>query len=387
MQLVSNIQNLLKLAISLPLFHLFGASVATITAGFVLSFALAYLVSFPAMRRNAAGLPSAGWMPEPALLREVVPFGIMMTALGSFWVIIASTDKVLLGYLMPPQSATETVAAYSLATTLAYVLMTFPISIEAIFLPIISRLFGKGELEEVRQVTQTAQRWTLLITIPVSIVMMLFAADMLAIFYGEQYRAAAAAMAITTLGLLIRACSWMLSLALAAMRKVGLELGITLAVAVVNVLLNALLIPLYGMEGSAAATLAGFALMLALLAYYSRKLFGFTFPPETYKLALAGAVAFLIVFALRQPLSALQGSLPDFGAGEAEAYSSKVLYLAYLGFLITLSVALFALASLFLKCLHGEDVSLMRKAMARAGVPEQAIALAGKIADYGVRKQ
>jgi peptidoglycan biosynthesis protein MviN/MurJ (putative lipid II flippase) len=193
-------------------------------------------------------------------------------------------------------------------------------------------------------------------------------------------------MAITTLGLLIRACSWMLSLALAAMRKVRLELGITLAVAVVNVALNALLIPQYGMEGSAAATLAGFALMLALLAYYSRKLFGFTFAPETYRLFLAGAIAFLLVFAIRQPLSDVQGSLPAIGDGEAGAYSSKVLYLAYLGFLIALSVGLFALAALLLKCLHGEDVSLMRKAMARAGVPERLAALAGHAAEYGVRK-
>jgi len=316
---------------------------------------------------------------------RLVPFGFMMTVLGSFWVLIASLDKLLLGYLLPSDTAAELIAIYSMAGNLAFVLTTLPSSLDVAFFPIISRGIGKNEMDNVRSVAATVQRWALLVTIPVAIVMMLFAAEILDVFYGGVYRAGAMVMAVLVLAFLIKAVVSTLLLTLAAMRRVMLELKIAAAVALINVILNIFLIPLYGMEGAAIATLAGFVALLLLLAYYSKKIFEFRFPPEAYKIALAGIIAFLVVLLLKQPLSSAADLLPSLSFGEElGAYTSKIMYMAYVGLLMCLSLALFVAASISLKCLHPEDIALMRKIMSRAGLPPRIIGFAMRIASLGV---
>ena len=272
-----------------------------------------------------------------------------------------------------------------MAGNLAFVLTTLPGSLDVAFFPIISRAIGKNEKKEVRAVAGTVQRWSLLITIPVAIVMMLFAADILDVFYGDVYRAGAMVMAMLVLAFLIKSVLSTLLLTLAAMRLVMLELKIAAVVAVINIGLNILLIPIYGMEGAAMATLAGFIALLVLLAYYSKKMFDFSFPPGVYKIVLAGAIAFFVVLLVKQPLAAGAEMLPTLSLGEElAAYASKLVYLAYVGVLMLLSLALFVLVSMGLKCLHPEDLAMMEKILTKAGMPRRLIDIAMKIASYGV---
>jgi O-antigen/teichoic acid export membrane protein len=387
MQYIINLQNFLKLVLTLALFYFFGASLFTISLAFTLSHLLAIIASvFPLRRVSGSVPPSAAPISRHEMLREIIPFGFMLSILSSFTVIIASSDRILLGYLSPAQDANTTVAIYAIATTLASLLTTLPLSIELIFLPLISRMVGMEDMDSVRKTTQTAMRWTILVTIPVAIVMMLFSSDMLGVLYGDSYRPGALAMAIVTLAFLVRTYASMMSLTLAALRRVELELRVYLAVAVLNIALNALLIPAYGMDGSALATLASFALMLVLFYHYSRRIFGFSFHSGIFKITAAGAIAFILVLAASGPLSSLVSSLPQPGSGEFQAYASKLVYLAYLGILTGLALGIFGLSSLALRCISREDVVLMRRAMLKAKVPMRFVDLAQKVASLGVDK-
>jgi O-antigen/teichoic acid export membrane protein len=391
-QFVSNIQNLAKLLVTLVLFQLFGATVATIAWGFVISFVFAIILSLPSMWNGLKDIPPVfSWAAlresssDRPLLREAISFGLMLTVVGSLWTLMSSTDRLLLGYLSPPDKASELIAIYSIAGNLAFVLTTFPGAIEGAFLPIISRAVGRKEMDQVRSVTATAQRWALLLTIPATIVVVLFAGDIMDAFYGDFYRAGANVFALLALAFLVRSAFSMLSLTLAAMRLVQLELKVAAAATILNAALNILLIPMYGVDGSALALLITFILMLILFAYYAWKNFGFVFPPEVYKLAMAGAVAFIMVLAIRIPLSSLFSMLPALPVpAELEAYSVKFVYLAFIGVLMSISVVFFAFAALSLKCLHSEDISMVEKILSRGRVPPGIISLAVRTASYGV---
>ena len=69
------------------------------------------------------------------LFQEVIPLGIMVAILQYFSTIIASSDRLILGYMLDPSKAPAAIAVYTFATTLAMVLMTFPGAIGSIFLP------------------------------------------------------------------------------------------------------------------------------------------------------------------------------------------------------------------------------------------------------------
>ncbi len=381
-QLYQNLQNLLKLAITALLIFAFGASVMTVSAGFVLSFLFAFAASCIPVFRSAASMRGGQGLGRQEIMGEIIPLGLTVAVVSYFTTIIASSDRLILGYVAEPASSAALVAVYSMATTLASVLMVFPGSVGSIFLPLVSRLSGKNDLEGMREVMATAQRWALFITLPIAAVMIAFSSDMLTVFYGSNYASGAASMSLFTLGLVIASFSFMVSLTLTAMRLVKIELMVAAASGIVNVALNLLLIPQYGMEGAAAASLVSFIISTLLLTYYAKKLIGFTNPPEAYKLLFAMALVLLAVFFIRPLVSdAASAIITQAGAGE---YVPKAIYLAYLALLIGLSGALFVAISLALKCFREEDIGLMRKVLDRAGVPGPLAVVAEKVASYGV---
>jgi O-antigen/teichoic acid export membrane protein len=387
-QYLVNLQNVVKLIFTVILFYLYGPSVIMITAAFVASFLVAALWSFYFIRDDVAKLSRTSLLMDKELRSEIIPFGIMLTILNSFWIVVSSSDKILMGYLIPSAYALEAVAIYSMATNASYILSLFSGAIEAISFPVMSRLVGQNNLAQVLAVIGTSQRWVAFITIPTSLVFIVFSSDILGMVYGNAYRAGAIVMALITFGLLIRSFVSIPAMALAAMRRVDLELKIIVLTAVLNLVLNVLFIPLYGIEGSALATLASFVFMFFLFAYYANKIFNFVFPVEIYKLAITGVVAFIIVLLLKTALSFIVLPLPILQlvqwSSELSPYLSKFLYLAYLGFLTALSVLIFGCVSLVFKCFHNEDISMLKTLLLKFRIPTQLISLTEKIALYGV---
>ena len=383
-QAYQNLQNLLKLVLTAALFWLYGPSVATIAAGFVLSFALALLASSIPVFRSVSSIAGGGSISRTELVSEIVPLGILIAVVQSFYTIVSSSDRLMLGFMAGPAAASGLVAVYTMATTLALVLMVFPASVGNIFLPVVSRLAGKNDMDAMRAAMATAQRWSLFITLPVAAVMVVFSGDMLAVFYGSSYAPGALAMSLFTLGMVASAFSYPIALTLTALRLVRIELHVAAAVAGANVLLNLLLIPAFSMEGAAFASAAGFVLGAALFTHFAGKHIGFRHPPEAFRL-LAAACGVLLIMGLAAPLlsGAASGITGAAGAGE---YMPKALYLALLGALICASAALFAAFAILLKCLHAEDAELLRRALARGGVPAGLAIMAENLALRGVAR-
>lgn len=380
MQLATNVQNVSKLILTIAFFYFMGPSVFTLIWAFLASFAISDIVSLYLLYRRSRDLPKASQsIPRKELFGEIMPLGIIVSVIASITLFVQAADKILLGYLLP--DSMDLVGAYGIATAFSMLLFVFPSAIGIIFLPIISRLVGKNDFSQIRATTETAMRWAFMISIPVAVIIIAFSENMLVIFYGDSYLIAAVAMAIFTLAVLVKSFSMMLSLALAAMRKIRLELKITLVLGIVNVIFNVLLIPQFGMEGAAIASLIGFITTFFLLNYYCNKIFQFKLQPEAYKLILAGGVT-LAIMLLISPYASVE--LPSIGPESLAPYTSKVLYLLFLGIFAAIAFSLFILFSLILKCFKTEDKLLMKQILTKAGLPVPIISIAEKTAALGV---
>jgi len=381
-QMFQNAQNLLKLLITAALFWLYGPSVITISAGFVLSFVMALALSSIPVFRSVSSIRGGGAIGRQELFREILPLGMLIAVVSSFSTIMASSDRLMLGFMADEASAASLVAVYSMATTLAMVLMVFPGSVGNIFLPVVSRLAGRNDHESMRNSIATAQRWSLLISLPIAAVMIAFSRDMLAAFYGPEYAGGAAAMSIFTAGLVFAAFSYAVSLTLTAMRLVRIELYAGAAACAANVALNIILIPAFSMEGAAAASAASFILGAILLSHFAKNALGFSNPPGSYRLLAAAAALSIILAAAAPTISGISAWLMESsGGGE---YLQKAAYLAVLGTLVCASAGLMLALAIILKCLEKEDAELLRAALMRAGVPERFATLAGNLAAHGV---
>jgi O-antigen/teichoic acid export membrane protein len=384
-QFLGNLQNVAKFALTIILFGVFGPTLFTLSMAFTLSFIAVLLASIPFIRRRAADMPGGrGSLSPSELARDILPFGLTLTVVQSFWTLISSTDRALLGYFGDPATSVEIVAIYSIATQLALTIMVFPGAFGSIFLPVISRLAGKGDHATMRSVIQTSQRWILFVTIPVALATMAFAGEMLSAFYGSPYRSGGTAMAIFILGLLFSTIAYPISLALAGMRLVRLELYVAVACAMANVALNVLLVPHFGMEGASAASAAAFLLSAFMFERYGRQYLAYHSPREICKLFVAGAVAFSAIALLKPFAASAAAALPSIGEGDVALYAYKFSYLVLLAAMGCIGLAVFVAASMLLRTFKREDVSLMRSAAHKAGLPQGIISFAEKIALLGV---
>lgn len=386
-QLLSNLQNFGKFVLTIFLFYVFGASTLTLIAGYILSHAIAIFCMFSRIRiLMSEFFEIGGNLSTSEFISDILPLGMMITVLGSFNLLLSSADRLIIGILMDPIQVNELIAVYSLSTSLAMSLGIFYGSVAGIFMPVISRLIGKGDLNEVNSVMQTAQRWSLFVTIPFAIIFIAFSSDMLRIFYGTSYQSGWLVLSIFSIGVLISSMAAVVSAAMIANRRVDLELIITVVVAVLNILLCFILIPFFGIVGAALATMVGMCASSILTLHYGKKIFNFTSPVEIYKLLFAGFLVLIIAIVLNPIVANLVGGLSiPFPEGILSQYGNKILYLGYLGILSAIAGIIFVFLSLLFKCFHHEDISLMKSAMHKVKFPQQLIDFSAKIASYGVK--
>ncbi len=387
MQINLNLQNFLKLVLTFAFFYLYGATALTLAAAYLASIFLAMLFSFWSISRRTGDLPAeTDEIPAERFWTDIIPFGLMLSTMGFMGILLVSADTTLLGYLIEPSDATLVIAIFNVSVLLATVAAIFPNSIGNIFLPVTSRLYGKKNLDEMRSVTETAQRWLLFIAAPVAGIMIFFSREMLTIFYGAAYAGGALIMSMYVLGILIKCISTMFSITFTAMRKVKLQLWIFTVLGFLHLLVSALLIPVYGMNGVGIAFLAESVCMALVFSHYSKKLLGYRFSKEFYKLLFAIAVLLLLAVLLKPIASYAETLLPEYADYGIELYLSKLVYLAYLGVLTAILFAIFMSMVLLLKCFRQEDMEVMKKVMQKAKIPEVLISRLESIMSYGIAK-
>lgn len=380
---VDNIQNASKLILAVLLFVLIGADIFTIILSFLLSFAIAVVFSFLPVYSTVKNLPQNPKEPSvgySSLLSDLVPFGIMVTAVSSLWKTINFLDKMMIGYMLPSDIATAQVAIYSIATALAMLLMMFPGAIGSIFFPLVSQLVGERKMDNVCNICATSSRWLLFITVPLALVLIVFSKKILSLFYGPEYVPGALTMSIFTFGLFLRSLSIMPAFVLAGLRLVKIELKIAAVAAVTNILLNIAMIPIWGIEGATLASAISLLFASMLFFYYGKQQFGFKLDNGIYKLMFAALISFVIVFFAEPYLSDLIPLLPETGI----EYADKAIRLSILAALFAISVSVFMIISFILKSFTNDDISLMSSSLRRAKIPEPIIKFMEKFVSYGV---
>ena len=186
----------------------------------------------------------------PSLGKELVIFSLPLMLTGILAFIMTRTDTLMLGYYLN----SEIVGIYNAAAPLANMLPIFLNSTGFLYMPIASQLYAQEKLREMGRVYQILTKWVFLLTLPAFAVMFLFPEAVINFFFGTKYLGASKALQILALGFMFHTFLGLNGLSLTVIGEPKLNLiGNSLA-ATLNVILNILLIPAYGLEGAAVAT-------------------------------------------------------------------------------------------------------------------------------------
>ncbi|HEY4706575.1 MAG TPA: flippase [Thermodesulfobacteriota bacterium] len=192
------------------------------------------------------------------LIRTSMPFFLV----SAMHLVNGWANIILLGIFSTP----EDVAVFNAALRTSMLASLVLLAVNAIASPKFSALYGQSDTGNLRRVAVGSTRLTVLAAAPMLIFFLMFPAWVLGLF-GESFRAGAAALVILTLGQIINTATGSTGQMLA---MTGHELAlrnIIAASAALNVVLNLVFIPVWGINGAAVATAINVAVSTLLASY------------------------------------------------------------------------------------------------------------------------
>lgn len=207
---------------------------------------------------------------KPAGFASLLQTSTPMLITGSVFFILGWADNIFLGIFRTEYEVGIYDTAFKIAAAPAMVL----VAINAIQAPVFSNLFHQGEMNKLRLNVQKGSKLLFYTSVPVCLVIWLFPEFLLGIF-GEQFKAGSTALIILAGGNLVNSLTGSVGVLLQMTGKQKQYNYIILSAAGLNIALNVVLIPLYGINGAAIASASSKILQNCVAAWYVHKVYNF----------------------------------------------------------------------------------------------------------------
>jgi O-antigen/teichoic acid export membrane protein len=205
-------------------------------------------------------------IPTKKLIKTASP--MMFSGLLLF--LLNWTDVIMLGMLVDEAQ----VGIYNIAYKIGSVGFLVIVSVSTFITPKMAELYGKGAMEELKKLIHNATRLILILSVPLVSILVIFSKFILS-FFGTLAITGSATLIIVAIGVLFSAISGNVDQILNMTNHQKILKNITIVCFLVNVTLNYILIPIYGINGAAIASLVSNIVINVLCIYYIKKKLGF----------------------------------------------------------------------------------------------------------------
>jgi O-antigen/teichoic acid export membrane protein len=192
--------------------------------------------------------------------------GLPLALFGMLGFIFFTTDQIILGKL----KGVETVGYYSIATRIILILTTFPSLFLASLFPQLA--LSVSNKERLKNIFKKSIPFILLISFSIFVFVLIFA-DFLPLLFGQKYIPSIQPLKLLSLILLFLPLTNLFDNFLFSINRQWQDFFITLFCALLNVVLNFILIPQYSIFGAIYATLISQFVNLILTSLLSYKYF------------------------------------------------------------------------------------------------------------------
>jgi O-antigen/teichoic acid export membrane protein len=228
---------------------------------------IALLVGLGLLRKY---VPAQVWAAAPETLRSEWMRGAWpLLFIGGTQVVNRQADIIMIGAFVGDAAA----GIYAVATRSAGLIGFVLFSVNAALAPLIARVYADRDFAALQRIATRSARAVLLFSLPVTAFFILFGSFFLQLF-GPEFAPASAPLAVLSVGQFVNASMGSVALMLTmtghehfAARGFGLG-------AASNLLLNAVLIPPFGIVGAAVATSTSLVVWNVMLAIYVYRLLG-----------------------------------------------------------------------------------------------------------------
>ena len=224
--------------------------------GFAVTFAMSVALAIWALVRR-------GWLTvhdfagiERQEVRTFGAFCLPLVVANLFGVLAPRADIMILGYWVSSHDVGLYLAAFQTAAILALILGAFDI----VFAPTISQAWAAKDRSTFQESYELVHRIALTATIPLCVLLVLFADDLLSVF-GPGFAAGGSILAILAVGHLVNASSGCANTVLLMSGHSRVVLVNTVVYGTILIGITAAMIPLWGPVGAAVAASGSFVLL------------------------------------------------------------------------------------------------------------------------------
>lgn len=188
----------------------------------------------------------------------------------SMSLIIGWTDQLMLGTMTTAQD----VGIYNVAFKFSLLPTVVLMAINSIATPKFAEFFGKGDLDGLEKMTKQSTKMIFWLSVPASLLIIVFRDDLLG-FFPDEFASASLVMFILIIGQLVNSIVGSVGYILQMTGHQLICQNILIVSAIMNVGLNLVLIPEFGILGAALASMSSMIFQNLTMMLYIRKHLGF----------------------------------------------------------------------------------------------------------------
>jgi len=253
----------------------------------ILLFGFGYLL----FRQRNRTVPLVAY-PDSNTLWTVWSHAWPLAASASMFMLLSTLDVLMISVFATAKEVGFYRAIQPLRQSTTFVLS----AVSFAFLPLATRQFSDEQFDSLGELFTISTKWIVTATIPITLLFVCYADSVVVVLFGAAYRPAAPALAVLTGGLFFRAFTGLDGDLVKAIDRPRIELWTATAGVGVNVVVNVLAIPRFGIVGAAIGTAVGYGVYNVLeLAVIYRTVGVHPFSRETTVIVLATILSALIV--------------------------------------------------------------------------------------------
>ncbi len=215
--------------------------------------------------------------------------------------LLQKVDLMLIKALSSPvaKEATENAASYGAAINLANITYQIIISATFVIFPLVSQSTFADDRERTRGYISNTTRYTLMVMALVATLLSANSSEVLRVVYPQEYQDGSPALGIVAYGMLFFGLLYIVTTIISASGRPAVSLMIGGLTLVSSALLNALLIPRFGLAGAATGTTVAMFIGVASGGVYLIRRFGAFLPAASFvRITAAALVVGLLSFVI-----------------------------------------------------------------------------------------
>ncbi len=270
MSVANTVRDLVWLGTSMVLVLAGGRGVEGAVWGYAAGAVAWAVVNLAAMAQGVrADVPERAALAERyqgAMAMTLLTFGVPVMLTNLIMMVIEWTSTLVIGYHLPVMD----LSAFNVAYGMVSMPLVLTQAIGWAMMPAMSHAYGQGRADILRGIWQGAVKLVGIVLFPIAALLMALSVPGVDLLYGTEYSGAALPLAIMAIMLFLKPVGVICLQMLAAM---AMQLYILRAIVVslaLNVALNLVLVPAWGIEGAALSATATFVVNSALLYRVAR---------------------------------------------------------------------------------------------------------------------